>query len=130
MVKLPRHSRRLRGQSPEFVNVADLLRTSHRLRGQPPEEIPSYIEGLRVLVSPSSGRNRSPEEGEPSLVEYSDSQPVVISEVTGSIVSTSDIGEEPDVSEPKSKVSPTPVSDIVSPTPSGPSSPRVETVIT
>ena len=130
MAELPRHSHRLRDQSPEYVNVAELLRTSHRLRGQPPEEIPSYIEGLRVLVSPSSGRNQSPEEGEPSLVEYSDSQPVVISEVTGSIASTSDIGEEPDVSEHQSKFAPTSVSEFVSPTPSGPSSPRVETVIT
>ena len=130
MAELPRHSRRLRGESPEFVNVADLLRTSRRIWSQPPEEIPSYLEGLIVLVSPSSGRNRSPEEGEPSLVEYSDSQPVVISEVTGSIASTSDIGEEPDVSEPESEVAPTSVSKFVSPNPSDPSCPRVETVIT
>ena len=98
MAELPRHSRRLRGQSPEFVNVADLLRTSRRLRGQPAEDIPSHFEGLRVLVSPNSGRSGSLEEGEPSLVEYSDSQPLVLSEVTGSIASTSDIGEEPEIS--------------------------------
>ena len=34
------------------------------------------------------------------------------------------------MSEPESEVAPTPVSEFVSPTPSGPSSPRVETVIT
>ena len=130
MAELPRHSRRIRGQSPEFVNVPELLRTSRRLRGQTLEDIPSQLEGLKVLVSPSSDRSGSPEEGEPSLVEYSDSQPVVISEVTGSIASTSDIGEEPDVSEPESEVDPTPVLEFVSLTPSGPSSPRVETVIT
>ena len=78
MAELPRHSRRLRGQSPEFVNVAELLRTSRRLRGQPPEDILSQLEGLKVLVSPSSGRSGSPEEGEPYLVVYSDSQPLVI----------------------------------------------------
>ena len=130
MAELPRHSRRFRGQSPEFVNVAELLRKSRRLRGQPPEEVPSQLEGLKVLVTPSDRRSGSPEEGEPSLVEYFDSQPLVISEVTGSIASTSDIGEEPEVSEPESEVAATPVSEFVSPTPSGPSSPRVETLIT
>ena len=63
------------------------------------------------------------------MVEYYDSQPLVISEVTGSIASTSDIGEEPKVSEPESEVAATLVSEVVSPSPSGPSSPRVETVI-
>ena len=64
------------------------------------------------------------------MIVHSDSQPLVISEVTGSIASTSDIGEEPEVSEPESEVAATPVSEFVSPTSSGPSSPRVETVIT
>ena len=117
MAELPRHSRRLPGQSPEFVNVAELLRTSRRLRGQPSEDIPSQLEGLKVLVSPSGDRSGSPEEGEPSLVVYFDSQPLVISEVTGSIASTSDIGEEPEVSEPESEVAATPVSEFVSPSP-------------
>jgi len=152
MAKLPRQSRRLWGESPEFVIVADLLRKSCRLQGQPPEEVLSHYEGLKVLVTPSGSRVGSPEEGgspgsrigspqegESSLVVHSDYQSletgynpeaVAVSELTGSFSSTSDIGEEPEVSEPESEIAATPVSEVASPTSSGPDSPRVERVIT
>ena len=61
MAELPRQSRRLQGQSPEIVTVADLLRKSRRLRGEPPEEVPSHYEGLKVLVTPSGSKVGSPE---------------------------------------------------------------------
>ena len=102
MAELPRQSRRIRGQSPEFVAVADLLRKSRRLRGQPPEEVPSHLEGLKVLVTPSGSKVGSPEEGESSLVVHPDYQTLVtsynpqsisVSELVGSFSSTSDIGE-------------------------------------
>ena len=134
MAELPRQSRRLRGQSHEFVTVADLLRKSRRLRGQPPKEVPSQLEGLKVLVTPSGSKVRSPKEGESSLVAHPDYQTLVtgynpesisVSELAGSFSSTSDIGEEPEISEPI-----TPTSGFVSPTSSGPNSPRVERVIT
>ena len=130
MAELPRQSRRLRGQSPEFVNVAELLRKSCRLRDQPPEEVPSPLEGFKVLITPRDSRSGSPEKGESSLIVHSDSQPLVVSEVTGSVVSTGDISEEPEISEPESEIAATPISAFVSPASSGPSSPRVETVIT
>ena len=134
MAELPRQSRRLRGQSPEFVTVADLLRKSHRIQGQPPEEVPSQLEGLKVLVTPSGSKVGSPEEGESSLVVHPDYQTLVtsynpesilVSELAGSFSSASDIGEEPEISEPV-----TPTSGLVSPTSSAPDSPRVERVIT
>jgi hypothetical protein len=83
---------------------------------------------LKVLVTPPSGsRVGSPEEGESSLVVHPDYQSletgynpeaVTVSELAGSFSSTSDIGEEPEISEP------------VTPTSSVPDSPRVERVIT
>ena len=112
MAELPRQSRRLRGQSPEFVNVAELLRKSHRLWSQPPKEVPSQLEGLKVLVTPRDSRVGSREEGESSLIVHPNFQALVtdynpqsvsISEVTGSFSSTSDIGEEPEISEPESE---------------------------
>ena len=74
MAEPPRHSRRLRGESPEVVSVADLLRQARRLRGEPPEEVRPYYEGLKLLVSPGGTRLLSPEEGESSLVVHSDYQ--------------------------------------------------------
>ena len=74
MAELPRQSCRLRDQSPEIINVAELLRKSHRLRGQPPEEVPSQLEGLKVLVNPRDSRVGSPEEGESSLIVHPDFQ--------------------------------------------------------
>ena len=139
MAELPRQSRRLRGQSPEVVTVADLLRKSRRLRGQPPEEVPSQLEGLKVLVTPSESRIGSPEEGESSLIVHPDfqssvaeynPQSVSVSEVTGSFSSTSDIGEEPEISEPESEFATTPISEVASLTSSAPDSPRVQRVIT
>ena len=120
----PRRSRRLRGEYPEVVTVVDLLRRSRRLRGEPPEEVPDHYEGLKILVTPPSGsRVGPPEEGESSLVVHPDYQNletgynpevVAVSELTGSVSSASDIGEEPQISEP------------VTPTSSVPDSPRVE----
>ena len=127
MAELPRQSHTSRGKSPEVVTVADLLRRSRRLRGQHPEEVPSHYEGLKVLVFPGGSKVGSPEEGESSLVVHSDYQgletgynpeAIAVSELTGSFSSASDIGEEPEVSEP------------VTPTSSVPDSPRVERVIT
>ena len=74
MAELPRQSCRLQGQSPEIINVAELLRKSCRLRGQPPEEVPSQLEGLKVLVTPRDNRVGSPEEGESSLIVHPDFQ--------------------------------------------------------
>jgi len=139
VAELPRQPRRLRGQSPEFVTVADLLRKSRILRGQPPEEVLSELEGLRVLVTPSDSRVGSPEEGEYSLIVHPEFQPSVaeynpqsvsVSEVTGSFSSTSDIGEEPEISELESEFAATPISAVASLTSSAPDSPRVERVIT
>ena len=119
--------------------MAELPRKSRRLRGQPPEFSPSQLEGLKVLVTPSDSRVGSPEEGESSLVVHPDFQALVtdynpesvsVSEVTGSFSSTSDIGEEPEISEPESEFAATPTSGFASPTSSGPGSPRVERVIT
>ena len=93
MAELPRKSRRLQGQPPEFLTVAELLRKSRRLRGQPPEEVLSQLEGLKVLVTPRDSRAGSPEEGESSLIVHPDFQTLVadynpqsvsVSEVTGS----------------------------------------------
>ena len=114
--------------------MADLLRKSRRLRGQPPEDVPGHYEGLKVLVTSSGSKVGSPEEGESSLVVHPDYQTletgynpeaILVSELTGSFSSTSDIGEEPEISEPV-----TPTSGLVSPTSSAPDSPRVEIVIT
>ena len=128
MAELPRQSHRLWGQSPEIFTVADLLRKSRRLRGEPPQDVPSHYEGLKVLVTPPGGsRVGSLEEGESSLVVHPDYQSletgynpeaVAVSELAGSFSSTSDIGEEPEISEP------------VTPTSSVPDSLRVERVIT
>ena len=134
MAELPRQSRRLRGQSLEFVTMVDLLRKSRRLRVQPPKEVSSHLEGLKVLVTPSGSKVGSPEEGESSLVVHPDYQTLVtsynpesisVSELAGRFSSTSDIGEEPEIFEPV-----TPTSGFVSPTSSGPTSPTVERVIT
>lgn len=127
MAKLPRQSRKLRGKSPEIVTVADLLRKSCRLWGEHPEEVPGHYEGLKVLVTPSGSKVGSPKEGESSLVVHPDYQgletgynleAVAVSELAGSFSSTSDIGEEPEISEPITQTS------------SAPDSPRVERVIT
>ena len=91
------------------------------MRGEPPEEVPDHYEGLKILVtSPGGSRVSPPEEGESSLVVHPDYQnletgynPEAVFELTGSVSSTSDIGEEPQISEP------------VTPTSSVPGSPRV-----
>lgn len=119
--------------------MAELPRKSCRLRDQPPEFSPSQPEGLRALVTPKDSRSGSPERGESSLVVYPDfsalitdysTQPISVSEVTGSVSSTSDIGEEPGISEPESEIAATPILGFASPASSGPSSPRVERIIT
>ena len=57
--------------------MAELPRKSRRLRGQPPEFSPSQLEGLKVLVTPRDSRFGSPEEGESSLVVHPDFQALV-----------------------------------------------------
>ena len=88
--------------------MAELPRQSRRLRGKPPEYSPSQLEGLRALVTPSDSRVGSSEEGESCLVVHPDyqvqateyiSEPISFSEVTGSISSTSELAEEPEISE-------------------------------
>ena len=74
MAEPPRRSRRLRGESPEVVSVADSLRQARRLRGEPLQEVWPHLEGLKLLVSPGGTRLLSPEEGESSLVIHSDYQ--------------------------------------------------------
>ena len=64
------------------------------------------------------------------LVADYNTQSVSVSEITGSVSSTSDIGEEPEISELESEIVATPISGFASRTSSGPSSPRVETIIT
>jgi len=57
-------------------------------------------------------------------------EPISFSEVTGSFSSTSDLAEEPEISELETEPAVTPTSGFSSPTSSGPGSPRVERVIT
>lgn len=119
--------------------MVELPRKSHRLRGQPPEFSPSQPEGIRALVTPRDSRVGSPKEGESSLVVHPDFQALVadyntqsvsVSEITGSVSSTSDIGEEPEISELEIDIAATPTSGFNSPASSALGSPRVERVIT
>ena len=66
---------------------------------------------------------------QPSVGEYNPKS-VSVSEVTSSFSSTSDIGEEPEISEPESEFTATPISAVASPTSSAPDSPRVQRIIT
>lgn len=66
---------------------------------------------------------------QPSVADYNP-QSVSISKITGSFSSTSNIGEEPEISEPESEFATSPTSMVASPTSSAPDSPRVERVIT
>ena len=112
----------------KYLIVAELPRQSRRLRGQPPEYTPSQLEGIRALVSPSDSRVGSPEAGESSLIIHpnyqaqateSISEPISFSEVTGSIYSTSELAEEPEISEPETEPAATPSLGFASPTSSG-----------
>ena len=125
MAEPPRRSRRLRGESPEVISVADLLRQARRLRGEPPGEIFPGHEGLKLLVSPGGTRLLSPEE------EY-DPEAIEVSELTSRVASTSAIIEDPQISEPvtPSSSGPSSLEVEVTPSSSGPSSPKVERVIT
>ena len=133
MAELPRRSRRLRGKSPEIVTGTDLLRKLRRQRSESLDEDPSLYETVEVPVSPRGSRvgpleaGDLPEEGTSSLVVHPDyrgletgynPELIAVSEIAGSFSSASDIGEEPNVSEP------------VTPTSSAPDSPKVERVIT
>ena len=109
MAESPRCSRRLWGESPEVVSLAEILRRARRARGAPPEEGRPYYEGLKILVTPGGSRISPPEEGESSSVVHLDYQnletgydpeAVGVSELTGSVASASDIGEEPQISKP------------------------------
>ena len=64
-----------------------------------------------------------------SVADYNP-QSFSISEITCSFSSTSNIGEEPEISEPESEFAASPTSAVASPTSSAPDSPRVERVIT
>jgi len=119
--------------------VVELPRKSRRLRGQPPEFSPSLFEGLQALVTPSDSKVESPEEEESSLVVYPDYQVqapeyiielVSFSEVTSTFSSTSELAEEPEISEPETQPATTPSSGFASPTSSGPGTLKVERVIT
>jgi len=119
--------------------VVELPRQSHRLWGQPPEYSPSQLEGLQTLVKPSDSRVGSPEDRESSLVVHPDyqvqeteyiSEPISFSEVTGSISSTSELAEEPEISEPETEPAATPSLVFASPTSSGPGSLKVGRIIT
>ena len=119
--------------------MAELPRQSHRLRGKPPEFTPSQLEGLRALVTPTESRVGSPEAGESSFIVHPDhlvqaiehiSEPISFSEVTGSITPTSSLVKEPEISESETEIAATPSSVFASPVSSGPSSPRVENIIT
>ena len=119
--------------------MAELPRQSRRLRGQPPEYSPSQLEGLRALVTLSDSRVGSPEERESSLVIHPNYhvqatenifEQISFSKVTSSFSSTSELAKEPEISEPETKPTTTPSSGFASPTSSGPSSPREERVIT
>jgi len=119
--------------------VSELSRQSSRLRGKPPEYSPSQLEGLRALVTPSDSRVGSPEDRESSLVVHPHYQvqateyifePISFSEVTSSVSSTSELAEEPEISEPETEPAANPSSRFASPTSSGPGSPRVGRIIT
>lgn len=120
--------------------MAKLLRQSHRLQGKPPEYTPSQLEGLRALVSPSDSRVGSPKAGESSLIVHPDYQiqttkyiqePISFSKVNGSISPSSEIAEEPEISEPDTEPAVSePSLGFVTPTSSDPSSPRAGNIIT
>jgi len=110
-----------------------LLRKLRRQRSESLDEDPSLYETVEVPVSPRGSRvgpleaGDLPEEGTSSLVVHPDyrgletgynPELIAVSEIAGSFSSASDIGEEPNVSEP------------VTPTSSAPDSPKVERVIT
>ena len=123
----------------KYLIVAELPRQSHRLWGQPPEYTPSQLEGLRALVTPSESRVGSPEAGESSLVIHPNYQalvkeyisvPISFSDVIGSISSTSEVAEEPEIFESQTEPVATPSLRFHSPISSGPGSSRVGSVIT
>jgi len=64
-----------------------------------------------------------------ALVADYNPQSISFSEVTGSFSSTSELAEEPEISEPETEPPATPTTRLASPTSSGPGSPRVERVI-
>lgn len=119
--------------------MAELPRQSRRLRGQPPEYTPSQLEGLKALVTSSESRVGSPEARESSLVIHPDyhvpateyiSEPLSVSELTDSFSYTGELIEEPEISEPETESTATPSSRFASPVSSAPGSPRVGSVIT
>eukprot|EP00253_Pinus_taeda_P004816 PITA_04816 len=112
---------------------------SRRLRGQCPKFTPSQLEGLRALATPSESRAASLEAAESSwivhpghLVQPTEhiSEPISFSEVIGSITPTSSLAKETEISEPETKIAATPSSGFSSPISSGPSSLKVENIIT
>ena len=115
--------------------MAELPRQSQRLQGKPPEYTPSQREGLRALVSSSSDRIRSTKIGSSSIVVHPDHQIpttehiqelILVSEVTGSISTSNELADEPEISEPDTEPSFLETSSrFITPTSSDPGSPRV-----
>lgn len=119
--------------------MAELPRQSRRFQGKPPKYSPSQLKGLRALVSPNDNRVGSPEVEESSLIIHHDYQiqttksiqePISFSEVTSSISPSSELAEEPEISEPNTEPAVTPTLGFASPASSIPSSPRVSNIIT
>ena len=120
--------------------MVELPRQSRRLQGKPPEYSPSQLEGLRALVSSSSGRIKSTEVGTSSIVVHPGYQTPItehiqelisVSEVTGSIYPTSKLADEPEISEPETEPSVLETSSgFISPTSSDLGSPRVRNIVT
>ena len=120
--------------------MAEFPRQSRRLQGKPPEYTPSQLKGLRALVSSSSGRIRSTEIGNSSIVVHPDYQtptteyiqePISVSEVTGYISPSSELADEPEISEPETEPYVLETSSgFITPTYSDPVSPKVRNIIT
>ena len=119
--------------------MAKLPRQSRRLQVKLLEYSPTHLEGLRALVSPSDSRVGSPEARESSLIVRPDYQiqtiesiqePISFSEVTSSIPPSSELVEEPEISEPDIEPTVTPTSGFSSSTSSNLGSPRVSNIIT
>ena len=92
--------------------MVELPRQSHRLLGKPPEYTPSQLEGLCALVSSSSGRIRSIEIGSSSIFVHTNHQipttehiyeSISFFEGTGSISPSSELANEPKISEPETE---------------------------
>ena len=118
--------------------MVELPRQSRRLQGKPPEYTSSQLEGLKAVVVPHTiSRIRSTETRESSIITHPNyheinqtteyiQEPIAISEVTGITSPTSELAEEPEISELDTKPAILePSSGFVTPTSSHPDSPKV-----